>query len=169
MRIFLFCLLIALAACNSNAPKPAAYNDSLAVQQILITEKANKLQDAFAGYVQAEMEIRRNDLENQLEKADRVVQSLGPFNKDESLLLACREFIQGYRQLNISEYEEVIRILSKPDSLYSEADEARINILYKTIDEKSHRLIDNFLSAQREFALKNQLMLKPAGDTLAVQ
>jgi hypothetical protein len=169
MRIFLFFLLITLAACNSNAPQPAAYNDSLAVQQILITEKANKLQDAFAGYVQAEMEIRRNDLENQLEKADRVVQSLGPFNKDEALLVASREFIEGYRQLNLSEYEEVIRILSKPDSSYSEADEARINILYKTIDEKSHRLIDNFLSAQREFAEKNQLMLKPASDTLAVQ
>jgi aspartyl/asparaginyl-tRNA synthetase len=142
--------------------EPVAYNDSLAVQQIRIAEKANQLQDAFAGFVMAEMEIRRNDLENQLDKAETTVNSLGGFNKDETLFKASKQLIQGYQELNSVEYEEVIKILSKPDSVYSDVDEARLTILFKTIDEKSNRLITDFLSAQREFAGKNNLDLKPA-------
>jgi hypothetical protein len=162
MKNLIFLFLFALCSCSNNSPEPAAYNDSLAVQQIQIAEKANKLQDAFSGFVQAEMEIRRKDLENQLDKAEEVVNTSGDFNKDESLLQALRQLIKGYKSLNESEYEEVIKILSKPDSAYTDIDEARLTILYKSIDEKSNRLISDFLNAQRVFAGKNNLDLKPA-------
>ena len=152
------------SACSVKLPEPAAYNDSLAVQQIVITEKANMLHDAFAGYVKAEMEIRRKDLELQLKKAELEIMKTGAYGEDNSLYEAAAEFLKGFKKLNREEYDEVIRILSKPDSTYSENDEARLGILYKSIDEQSNKLISNFIDAQKEFASKHELTLKKDSD-----
>lgn len=168
MRLILILSVItALVSCSADSVQPVAYNDTLAVQQIRITEKANKLQDAFAGYVRGEMEIRRNELENQLEKAEEQVGKMQAFKNDESLLKAAKDLIKGYKELNAGEYDEAIKILSKPDSVYTEVDEARLTILYKSIDEKSNRLISEFLQAQKTFAGNNNLELKPANEESA--
>ena len=155
-----FCSLIFISSCSVKTPEPAAYNDSLAVQQIGITEKANSLHDAFAGYVKAEMEIRRRDLELQLEKAEDAIKRTGSFQDDSGLFDAASAFVEGFKKLDREEYDEVIRILSKPDSIYTESDEARLGILYKTIDEQSNKLISRFIAAQQDFAKKHEIELK---------
>ncbi|MEX1188695.1 MAG: hypothetical protein WED33_05510 [Bacteroidia bacterium] len=153
-------LILCISSCSVKTPEPAAYNDSLAVQQIGITEKANSLHDAFAGYVKAEMEIRRNDLELQLEKAEKAIKRTGKYENDSRLLEAASQFIEGFKKINREEYDEVIRILSKPDSIYTDSDEARLSILYKTIDDQSNKLISTFILAQQEFAQSHEFTLK---------
>lgn len=150
-----------LSACSGTKIEPVAYNDSLVTQQIKIVEKANELQDAFAGYVRAEMDIRQKDFQSQLERSDAVVKRLGSYGDDKRLQKATENFIAGYRKLNDTEYKEAIRILSEPDSLYSEVDEAKISLIFKTIDDRITKLGDEFLEAQKLFAKEHQLEINP--------
>jgi len=152
-------VLLSLSACGKKKMEPLAYNDSLAIEQIRIIEKANELQDAFAGYVEAEMEIRQKDLEAQLDKSQRTLDRVGSHGDDTRLLEASRKFIDGYRKLNREEYSEAIRLLSKPDTAYSEREEARLSILYKAIDAKAKQLGDDFIAAQVLFASEYALKL----------
>lgn len=160
-RILPITSLILLAACSGTKIEPVAYNDSLVTQQIKIVEKANELQDAFSGYVRAEMEIRQKDFASQLERSEAVVKRLGSYGDDKRLFKATEDFIEGYRKLNENEYKEAIRILSEPDSLYSEVDEAKISLIFKTIDDRITKLGAEFLEAQKSFAKDHQLEIDP--------
>ncbi len=160
-RILPLALLSLFSACSGTKIEPVAYNDSLVTQQIKIVEKANELQDAFSGYVKAEMEIRQNDFESQLERSEAVVKRLGGYGDDKRLFKATEDFIAGYRKLNNSEYKEAIRILSEPDSLYSDVDEAKISLIFKTIDDRITKLGDEFLNAQKSFAKDHKLEIDP--------
>jgi hypothetical protein len=158
-RIALLSCLTFIVSCTGTKLEPVVYNDSLVMQQIKIVEKANELQDAFAGYVKAEMEIRQKDFVSQLDRSDAVSKRLGAYGDDKRLLKATEEFIEGYRKLNRQEYQEAIHLLSQPDSTYSEADEARISMLYKAIDDKIKKLGQQFIDAQQAFAKEHQLEL----------
>jgi len=164
MNKFLFILtlvLITLGSCNRNNVKPEVYNDSLVVHQIRVVEKANKLQDAFDSYSEKEMLIRHKDLENQIENSIGAVKMMTPYNGDDKYKVAALEMLNGYKNLLNKEYKAAEKILEQPDSLYSDGDEARLEMLYKQIDMLSLKYNADFKKAQETFSNEYKITIKP--------
>ena len=164
MNKFLFILslvFITLSSCNRNNVKPEVYNDSLVVHQIRVVEKADKLQDAFDSYVEKEMLFRHKDLENQIKKSIGAVENMAPFNEDYKYKAAALEMLNGYKNLLNKEYIAAEKILAQPDSLYSDGDEARLEMLYKQIDKLSSTFNADFKKAQETFSKEYKITIKP--------
>ncbi|MFM2285027.1 MAG: hypothetical protein RLZZ543_524 [Bacteroidota bacterium] len=162
MKAILFseCAAVALlSACGGPAVKPEVYNDSLVIQQIRVVDKADELQDAFNSYVEAEMRMRHQQLERQIEASLAQVNKMEDYDGDDAFRKSTLSMLDGYKQLVGKEYTEAEKILSQPDSLYSDSDEARLELLYKEIDKLSDELTANFKRAQEEFAKKHKLNL----------
>jgi hypothetical protein len=149
-----------LMACGGPSVKPEVYNDSLVIQQIRVIEKADELQDAFNSYVEAEMRMRHQQLSHQVEASLGSVQKMEDYDGDDSFRKSALTMLEGYDKLLKNEYTEAEKILAQPDSMYSDGDEARLEILYKQIDKKTEELMDNFKRAQDDFAKKYKLNLK---------
>jgi hypothetical protein len=149
-----------LMACGGPSMKPEVYNDSLVVQQIRVVEKADELQDAFDSYVEAEMRMRHQELSRQIETSLKHVEVMKAYEDDDAFRQSALAMLKGYENLIKKEYTEAEKILAQPDSLYSEGDEARLEMLYKQIDKLSDELTSNFKRAQEDFARKHKLSLK---------
>ena len=85
-----------------------------------------------------------------------------PFNGDDTYKVAALEMINGYKKLLNKEYKAAEKILEQPDSLYSDGDEARLEMLYKQIDKISSTYNADFKKAQETFLKKNKITIKPA-------
>ncbi len=149
-----------ISACSGPSIKPEVYNDSLVIQQIRVIEKSDELQDAFSSYVEAEMQMRHQQLERQIEASLNQVRKMEAYDGDDSFRQSAIAMLEGYENLVKKEYLDAEKILSQPDSLYSEGDEARLEILYKQIDKKCEDLIANFQRNQEDFAKKHKLSIK---------
>lgn len=159
ISLILFGSLI-LSSCRGPQVKPEVYNDSLVVQQIRVVEKADELQDAFDSYVEAEMRMRHQQLSRQIETSLKDVEVMKAYEDDDAFRQSALAMLKGYESLVKKEYTEAEKILAQPDSLYSEGDEARLEMLYKQIDKLSDELTSNFKRAQEDFARKHKLSLK---------
>lgn len=160
--LILTLVLITLSSCNRNNVKPDVYNDSLVLHQIRVVEKADKLQDAYDSYVEKEMLYRHKELSNQIDASILAVETMEPFNGDDSYKVAALEMINGYKKLLNKEYKAAEKILEQPDSLYSDGDEARLEMLYKQIDRISSMYNEDFKKAQETFLKNNKITIKPA-------
>ena len=164
MNKFLFILslvFITLSSCNRNNVKPEVYNDSLVVHQIRVVEKADKLQDAFDSYVEKEMLFRHKDLENQIKNSIGAIEVMASYNGDDTYKNAALEMLNGYKNLLNKEYKAAEKILEQPDSLYSDGDEARLEMLYKQIDMLSLKYNSDFKKAQETFSKEYKITIKP--------
>jgi hypothetical protein len=164
MRKFLLVILVAillLGSCNRNHVKPEVYNDSLVVHQIRVVEKADKLQDAFDSYVEKEMQYRHNELSNQINNSIMAVKMMDSFDGDDTYKIAALEMLNGYKNLLNKEYKAAEKILAQPDSLYSDGDEARLEMLYKQIDMLSSQFNADFKSAQEAFSKNYKITIQP--------
>jgi transcriptional regulator len=154
-------VLVTLSSCNRKNVKPEVYNDSLVVHQIRVVEKADKLQDAFGSYVEKEMQYRHNELSNQINASILAVETMEPFNEDETYKTAALDMLNGYKNLLNKEYKAAEKILAQPDSLYSDGDEARLEMLYKQIDMLSSTFNSDFKKAQEKFSKDHKIAIKP--------
>jgi hypothetical protein len=149
-----------LMSCGGPSVKPEVYNDSLVIQQIRVVEKADELQDAFDSYVSAEMRMRHQQLSRQIDASLKQVVEMKAYEDDDSFRQSALSMLKGYENLVKKEYIEAEKILAQSDSLYSDGDEARLEILYKQIDKLSDELTSNFKRAQEDFARKYKLSLR---------
>ncbi len=154
-------VLIVLSSCNRKNIKPEVYNDSLVMHQIRVVEKADKLQDAFGSFVEKEMQYRHKELSNQINASILAVETMAPFNEDETYKTAALDMLNGYKKLLNKEYKAAEKILAQPDSLYSDGDEARLEMLYKQIDMLSSTFNSDFKKAQEKFSKDHKITIKP--------
>jgi hypothetical protein len=150
-----------LNACNSG-PKlsPAAYNDSLVLEQIKVTEAANQVQEVFDTYVKEDMQTAYNRFSEQIERSVKKAEALGDFEEDASFKDATLAFLKSYQSMAGKEYKEALQLLSKDDSTYSESDEQRLQFLYKQIDAQDEKATSAYMKAQDAFAMRHKLKLK---------
>jgi transcriptional regulator len=84
-----------------------------------------------------------------------------PFNEDETYKTAALDMLNGYKNLLNKEYKAAEKILAQPDSLYSDGDEARLEMLYKQIDMLSSTFNEDFKKAQEKFSKDHKITIKP--------
>ncbi len=131
------------------------------MHQIRVVEKADKLQDAFGSYVEKEMQYRHNELSNQINASILAVEKMEPFNGEDTYKMAALDMLNGYKNLLNKEYKAAEKILAQPDSLYSDGDEARLEMLYKQIDKLSSTFNADFKKAQETFSKDHKITIKP--------
>ena len=105
--------------------------------------------------------VRHKDLENQIENSIGAVKMMDPYNGNDTYKKAALEMINGYKNLLNKEYKAAEKILEQPDSLYSDGDEARLEMLYKQIDMLSLKYNADFKKAQETFSKDYKINIKP--------
>jgi hypothetical protein len=154
---------MAVSSCGNNSKlSPLAYNDSLATQQVKVVEAAGNLQEVLDTYVKQNMETVYGRLRGQINLSKAKTEGFGDFNGDQTFKNATLEFIGVYQDLTDKEYKEALTLMSKPDSLYSKTDEARVELLYKEIDKKTAEATEKYRQAQDAFAKENNIKFKEA-------
>ena len=156
-----------LASCGGEKMKPEAYNDALVSEQINVVKAADELQAGFDTYIKEDMETLFNRYNEQVESSLKKVEDMDDYNDDASFQKATIQLLEVYKTLGKKEYLQAKEILSKPDSLYSKNDEARIELLFKQIDRTIQKATTVYQKEQEQFASKNKIQLIP--DTTATK
>ena len=159
IKILLFGLFLVLVSCSSTNVTPATYNDSLISEQVKVLKLADELQAALDMMVPQDMEILHKKLLKQLEESSEKVKSTEAYKEDAALRDAIAHFLAIYKRLAEKEYIDAIELSSKPDSVFSQNDQARLDLLYKQIDRLSEDAIRGCKKAQEDFARKNSMKL----------
>jgi hypothetical protein len=158
-RIILICILTLVLGCSSPTVSPAVYNDSLISEQIKVLKLADELQVSMDMMVPQDMIVFHKKLLNQLAKSSEKVKSTEAYQEDLALRNAIAHFLEVYKRLAEKEYRDAIELASKPDSVFSQNDQARLDLLYKQIDRLSEDAINGCKKAQEDFARKNSMKL----------
>jgi hypothetical protein len=157
----IICISAALISCGGEKMKPEAYNDALVSEQINVVEAADRLQAGFDTYIKDDMQTLYNRYNQQVETSLEKVNEIGNFDGDETFLNATVKLLEVYNALGKKEYLQAKEILSKPDSLYSKNDEARIELLFKQIDRTIQKATETYQKEQEKFAQKYKIQLIP--------
>ncbi|MFN5318304.1 MAG: hypothetical protein ACK5CY_05650 [Bacteroidia bacterium] len=163
MKHLLYILLtcITLSACQSNDKKKAiAYNDSLVTQQIAVVDAAIRLQEALDTYHRKDMQTLHKEFQGQINASLAKIQAQSDFSGDKKFKDATEQFVKTYKQLAQNQYREAVTLLSKDDSVYSKADEARVKQLFDAIDKTSGQARQEYEREQAAFATRNNVELK---------
>jgi len=155
------------ASCGGEKIKPEAYNDALVSEQINVVKAADELQAGFDTYIKEDMETLFKRYNDQVESSLKKVEDMDDYNNDASFQKATIQLLEVYKSLGKKEYLQAKEILSKPDSLYSKNDEARIELLFKQIDRTIQKATTAYKKEQEQFASKNKIQLIP--DTTATK
>lgn len=159
--------MLILASCGGEKMKPEAYNDALVSEQINVVKAADELQAGFDTYIKEDMETLFKRYNEQVESSLKKVEDMDDYNDDASFQKATIQLLEVYKTLGKKEYLQAKEILSKPDSLYSKNDEARIELLFKQIDRTIQKATTAYQKEQEQFASKNKIQLIP--DTTATK
>jgi hypothetical protein len=158
-RIILSGILVCILSCSSPTVTPAAYNDALISEQIKVLKLADELQVSMDMMVPTDMIVLHEKLLKQLDESGEKVKSTESFNEDVALRNAIAHFLDVYKRLAEKEYKDAIELSSKPDSVFSQNDQARLDLLYRQIDRLSDEAIKSCKKAQEDFAKKNSMKL----------
>ncbi len=153
--------MLILASCGGEKMKPEAYNDALVSEQVNVVKASEELQAAFDVYNKVDMEILFERYNKQVESSLIKVEEMDDYNDDAVFQKATIQLLEVYKTLGKKEYLQAKEILSKPDSLYSKNDEARIELLFKQIDRTIQKATTAYQKEQEQFASKNKIQLIP--------
>lgn len=154
MKKFLFLLLaipLFFTSCEPRSKKAAEYNDRIIEHQIEISNAFDALDTTFNEYVAEEMDYAHLMLRSKIETGQRVLDTLGGFKDDETLLNAARKLFTFYDKVSSQEYVEMINIMKIPDSLYTQQDQEEASRVEDAIIEQFQLAQDEFTSAQEQF------------------
>lgn len=155
------CLSVVLVSCGGEKIKPEAYNDALITEQINVVKAAEELQAGFDTYIKEDMQTLFNRYNQQVEASLNKVEDIGDYNNDNAFQNATAQLLVVYQTLGKKEYSQAKEMLSKPDSLYSKNDEARVELLFKQIDRTIQKATEVYQKEQDKFAAKNKIQLIP--------
>jgi len=153
--------MLILVSCGGEKMKPEAYNDALVSEQINVVKAADELQAGFDTYIKEDMETLFKRYNDQVESSLNKVEDMDDYNDDANFQKATIQLLEVYKTLGKKEYLQAKEILSKPDSLYSKNDEARIELLFKQIDRTIQKATTAYQKEQEKFASKNKIQLIP--------
>jgi len=155
------CLSVILVSCGGEKIKPEAYNDALVTEQINVVKAAEELQEGFDTYIKEDMQTLFNRYNQQVEASLNKVEDIGDYNDNNAFQNATVQLLEVYQTLGKKEYSQAKEMLSKPDSLYSKNDEARVELLFKQIDRTIQKATEVYQKEQDKFAVKNKIQLIP--------
>ena len=159
--VYIFLLGITFSACQSNDKQIAiAYNDSLVTQQIAVVDAAVRLREGLDTYHRKDMQTLHKNFQSQINASLAKIQAQSDFGGDSNFKKATEQFIKTYKQLAQNQYREAVMLLSKSDSVYTKADEARVKQLFEAIDKTTSQAELEYEREQAAFATRNHVDLK---------
>lgn len=147
-------------SCGPTTDQAIDYNEKIINQEKAVVESEGKLIDGLydSDASLEDVELQRTLLLATVTGAQAVVIEEGKFDEENKFGEAAKSLFATYHDVTKNEYKEVIELLGKED--YTEEDDARVEELLGTIDEKLDSEMEKFTVAQEDFAAKYNFELE---------
>lgn len=151
LLLALFICTTTFSSCETRSAKAGRYNDTIMHHQYEISEGFTILDSALNTYDGREMDYAHKLLAAKIVTGQKLLDTLGTFKGDSTLLIASRTLFNFYEDISEEEYPELMQILQRPDSVYTKADESRAYELDSLIRDRFTSSHHDFLTRQHEF------------------
>ena len=136
-----------------------AYNFEIVSQQKNVVDKLNMLSSSVE---LGDTNIVDNNfilVGETIDEALSVIDSIGPFEGDDSFRNATKELILFYKALIEGEYRQIVLINRKSPDLQTEQDHRTLDSLMGIMQQGTSILQKKFMDAQKQMAEKYQVIL----------
>ena len=161
LSVLLLC--VGLYACDTLSDQAVRYNDRILTVQAKISTAFTRMDSALSSFEEREMEYAQKILDAEIIKGQRLLDTIGAFNGDSTLLKAARHLFNFYEGAAEEQYPQLMVILGKPDSLYTRADQLEAYRLDSIIRTEFRAAHDTFVSGQQIFWEKYNIVPKEGG------
>ena len=128
------------------------YNDRIVDSQGKIILKIFDLAKAFEKSDPDEMDAKLLDLQTQIDESLVTVSAMESFDGYVRLRDAAIELFKFYQDISREEYQEIVEILSQPQSDITKDDYYRLQDIQADVEEREADLDKELQAAQQEFA-----------------
>jgi len=149
-----FVFQLSLSSCQNEVVSAVEYHDSLVIEQVKIAKIMSDLNATLETFRPEDMEITLKKLNQQITATQEKLKSAKAFKQDDALLKATIIIVNQYQNIASNEYTQAVDLLSRPDSLFTDADEATTNELLRQIDGQITVITSKYAEEQKAFAAK---------------
>ena len=149
--LLLLALVVVSTGCETRSAKAVRYNDAILNQQAQISLAFNAMDSALNTFDGREMEYAQKLLQAEVMKGQKLLDTIGTFRGDSSLLVASRSLFNFYETVAEDDYAELMHILSIPDSSYTRDHQTRAYELDSVIRVEFKVAHDAFVRKQQKF------------------
>ena len=155
--MFILGLVAVLAACQSLSEQAARYNDRIVERQFQLIQAVESLDTLLFTRDSSIMQDALVLVKGEVIRSQRLLDSLGTFQKDTTLLEGARQLFNTYAVLGSQDYPDMIRLLevdTPADTL------AHLELIYATqakIHAQRTATYETFFEAQQAFGEKFNL------------
>lgn len=154
-RVLTFAILaLGLAACTSRSQQAAAYNDRVIDQQFRIIHAVEGLDTLLVSRDAALMDDALVLVKSEVIRANRLLDSLGAFQKDSTLLMGARSLFGSYDHLSQGAYADMVSLLKVDAPLDTAQHITKIYELQAQIHADRQAAYETFYTAQQAFGKK---------------
>ena len=149
-----------VVGCNSKSEEAAAYNDRLIAQQEYILDALNELDSTLNALDTTRIDDAYHILRGRIREGLRQVDSIGTFQKDESLQAATIELFKGYDEIVAGPYQRLIELMELPDTSFTQVEQKRALMLEDEIIEGVESLHQDFILRQNDFGERYNIVFE---------
>lgn len=149
-----FVFQLSLSSCQNEVVSAVDYHDSLVIEQVKIAKIMSELNATLETFRPEDMEITLKKLNQQIAAAQEKLKTSKAFKQDSDLLNATIAIVDQYQNIESNKYAQAVDLLSRPDSLFTDADEATTNELLRQIDGQITTITSKYAEEQKAFAAK---------------
>jgi hypothetical protein len=153
-------IAISFSSCTSRSEEAADYNKLVIDEQIEIVRSFNEVDSTLNELDAESIDDAYHILRGKIKGGIRKLDSIGDFKGDPSLLQASKELFRGYDNLVAGPYQDLIKLLELPDSMFTSEEQLKAFKLEDEIVENIHSLHDAYEAKQLEFGAKYNLVLE---------
>jgi hypothetical protein len=155
MKKWSFILFIAVVllsvGCDSRSEQAAAYNDRLIERQVYVLDAFNDLDSSLSSIDTSYIDEAYHILRGRIKESLREVQQMNDFKGDAELKNATIDLFRGYDELAAGPYNQLIDLISLPDSSFTPRQQLRALELEDDIINGSASLHQSYAKRQQAF------------------
>lgn len=155
--LFILGLVAFLAACQSRSEQAALYNDRIVDQQFQLIQAVESLDTLLLTRDASTMQDALVLVKGEVIRSQRLLDSLGAFQQDTTLLEGARQLFNTYADLSSQDYPDMIRLLEVDAPADTLAHLEQIYAVQAEIHAQRTATYEAFFQAQQSFGKKFNL------------
>lgn len=137
------------------------YNDRIVDCQNKIIMEILDLANSFEKSDPDQMDEKLLELQTQIDDSLAILSAMEPYDGYTRLRDGAIELIKFYKDIAGEEYQEIVEILSQPQSDITTGDYNRLQDIQRDIEDREADLDKELQEAQQEFAKMHNFRIKP--------
>ena len=148
-----------LISCGPSSDEAVKYYETLVNQQAKVFESESVLIEAISKNMSDKLDTSYNNLQSQLNESTKAIQKMDAFDGKTEMKDAMLRVFDVYKDAVENDYPEIINLAKTPDTLYTQETDDKVIEIWKNIDAKINKAIDDFVAKQEEFSEKYKFEL----------